>query len=34
LVGGVILLVFLCIDSEYGTNIYGPNPKAVAYAGY
>jgi len=26
-VGGLILLVFMCMDSEPGTNLYGPNPK-------
>jgi uncharacterized membrane protein YhaH (DUF805 family) len=28
-VGGIVLLVFTCLDSE-GDNKYGPNPKAVA----
>ena len=27
LVGGVILLVFMCLDGEPGANQYGPNPK-------
>ena len=29
LVGPIILLVFFCTDSEFTTNQYGPNPKAV-----
>ncbi|MER5888683.1 DUF805 domain-containing protein [Streptomyces sp. NPDC001941] len=34
LVGGIILLVFLCLDSEPQHNAYGPNPKGVgAYPG-
>ena len=28
IVGGIILLVFYCLDSEAGENKYGPNPKA------
>ncbi len=28
--GGIILLVFHLLDSEPGTNEYGPNPKGVA----
>src|SRR5271157_1952447 len=28
LVGGLILLIFCVLDSEPGTNQYGPNPKA------
>ena len=28
-VGGILLLVFCCIDSEQGENIYGPSPKYV-----
>lgn len=27
LIGGLVLLVFLVLDSEPGTNQYGPNPK-------
>ncbi len=27
LVGGIILLVFACTDSQPGANQYGPNPK-------
>lgn len=27
LVGGIVLLVFMCLDSQPGENIYGPNPK-------
>lgn len=27
LVGTILLLVWLCQDSEYGTNAYGNNPK-------
>ena len=30
LVGGIILLVFTCLDSAPGGNAYGPNPKAAA----
>ncbi len=26
-VGGIILLVFTCLDSEPNDNMYGPNPK-------
>lgn len=26
-VGGLVLLVFFVLDSEPGTNAYGPNPK-------
>jgi uncharacterized membrane protein YhaH (DUF805 family) len=26
-VGGIILLIFLCLDSEAGDNAYGANPK-------
>ena len=42
-VGGIILLVFECLDSTPGDNKYGPNPKGVggpaggspgSYAGY
>ena len=29
IVGGIILLVWECKDSEPGTNNYGPNPKGV-----
>jgi len=29
LVGGIILLVFLCTDSTPGANAYGPNPKEL-----
>jgi uncharacterized membrane protein YhaH (DUF805 family) len=28
-VGGIILLVFMCLDSQPGPNLYGPNPKGV-----
>lgn len=28
--GGLVLLVLFCQDSQAGDNIYGPNPKAVA----
>jgi uncharacterized membrane protein YhaH (DUF805 family) len=30
LVGGIILLVFLCQDSQKDANEYGPNPKEAA----
>ena len=29
-VGAIILLIFALMDSEAGSNQYGPNPKAVA----
>ncbi len=29
LVGAIILLVFYCLDSQPGTNEYGPNPKGI-----
>jgi uncharacterized membrane protein YhaH (DUF805 family) len=29
LVGGIVLLVFLCLDGQPGDNQYGPNPKNV-----
>lgn len=29
LIGGIVLLVFTCLDSTPGTNAYGPNPKAA-----
>ena len=25
--GGIVLLVFTCMDSQQGTNVYGPSPK-------
>jgi uncharacterized membrane protein YhaH (DUF805 family) len=28
-VGGIILLVFMCMDSQPGPNLYGPNPKGI-----
>lgn len=28
-VGGVIVLVFMCLDSAEGDNKYGPNPKGI-----
>jgi uncharacterized membrane protein YhaH (DUF805 family) len=28
-VGGIILLVFYCLDSQPGPNEYGPNPKEI-----
>ena len=28
-VGGIVLLVFLCTDSQPGDNLYGPNPKGI-----
>ena len=28
-VGGIILLVFCCLDSQPGENQYGPNPKGL-----
>ena len=32
LIGAIALLVFYVQDSDYGSNGYGPNPKAVAPA--
>ena len=29
LVGAIVLLVFMCKDSEPGDNVYGPNPKSI-----
>ncbi|MDR2934962.1 MAG: DUF805 domain-containing protein, partial [Candidatus Adiutrix sp.] len=29
LVGAIIILVFLCLDSQPGENQYGPNPKGA-----
>ena len=29
LVGGILMLVWMCTDSELGHNRYGPNPKGV-----
>ncbi|MED5524010.1 DUF805 domain-containing protein [Gallaecimonas pentaromativorans] len=29
-VGGIVFLVFVCLDSQIGSNEYGPNPKGVA----
>ncbi len=29
LVGGIVLLVFMCLDSTPGSNAYGPNPKGA-----
>ena len=34
LVGPIILLIWMCTDSEPGDNMYGPCPKATAWAGY
>ena len=31
-IGGIILLVFMALDSEPGTNEYGPNPKEAGYS--
>lgn len=28
-VGGIVLLVFFCLDSQPGENTYGPNPKGL-----
>jgi uncharacterized membrane protein YhaH (DUF805 family) len=27
--GGIVLLIFMVLDSEPGANQYGPNPKAT-----
>jgi uncharacterized membrane protein YhaH (DUF805 family) len=29
LIGGIIYIVFLCLDSQPGQNKYGPNPKGA-----
>ena len=29
IVGAIVLLVFMCKDSQPGDNAYGPNPKGV-----
>jgi len=29
LAGPIILLVFMCTDSDPGSNVYGPNPKRI-----
>ena len=34
LVGPIILLVWMCTDSELNDNMYGPNPKAAVGSGY
>ena len=28
-IGGIVLLIFMLLDSQSGTNRYGPNPKAA-----
>lgn len=30
LVGGIVLLVFMCLDGTSGANQYGPDPKGMA----
>jgi uncharacterized membrane protein YhaH (DUF805 family) len=30
--GGLVLIYFYCQDSQNGPNIYGPNPKEMAFA--
>ena len=32
LIGGIVLLVFMVLDSEPETNEYGPNPKEAGYS--
>ena len=32
--GGIVILVFECMDSTPGDNAYGPSPKGVAGVGY
>lgn len=32
LVGPIVLLVFMCMDSEPGDNRFGPNPKMIGQA--
>ena len=29
IIGGIVLLVFMCLDSQPGANRFGPNPKGV-----
>lgn len=29
-IGAIVLLVFMCLDSDSGVNQYGPNPKTAA----
>ena len=29
IIGGIVLLIFYCTDSQIGDNQYGPNPKGV-----
>ncbi len=31
-VGGIIVLIFYCLDSQPGENKWGPNPKGALYA--
>ena len=31
-IGGIVLLIFMVLDSEPGANQYGPNPKAGGYS--
>jgi uncharacterized membrane protein YhaH (DUF805 family) len=31
-IGGIVLLIFMLLDSEPGSNEYGPNPKAGGYS--
>ena len=31
-VGSIVIIVFLCTDSQSGTNEYGPNPKEIGGA--
>jgi uncharacterized membrane protein YhaH (DUF805 family) len=34
LVGGIILLVLMCIEGDPGPNLYGPSPKLLAQPAY
>jgi len=29
--GGIAVLIFMCLDGEFGSNDYGPNPKNLAF---
>ena len=29
LIGAIVILIFYCLDSQPGTNKYGPNPKGI-----
>ncbi|WP_105972207.1 DUF805 domain-containing protein [Streptomyces geranii] len=33
LIGAIVLLVFVCLDSDPGDNQHGPNPKGIPFDG-